>query len=118
MELVSSQGNATTECKYRWRANKPRRSAAKTSPFSTTLRPHWPPTPLHSKRRKLCPCRPGNRPRRLNRYAGFDDPTFPKAATSCHPQKAPCFARHIAMKPILARAKSLRWAHFCGCAFF
>ena len=48
---------------------------------------------------KTLPRQPGDSPRRLNRFASSDDPTFPKAASSCRPQTAPCFARHDFCSP-------------------
>ncbi len=38
-------------------------------------------------------------PRRLNRCAGSDDPTFPRSTTRTAPQIAPCFARHNFCSP-------------------
>jgi hypothetical protein len=71
---------------------------AKTWPFSAPLRP---PTPRLRSAPKVedFALQYQHPPRRLDRSAGSDDPTFPKATVSCHPQKAPCFARHIFCSP-------------------
>ncbi len=71
---------------------------AKTWPFSAPLRP---PTPRLRSAPKVedFALQYQHPPRRLERSAGSDDPTFPKATSSCHPQNAPCFARHFFCYP-------------------
>jgi hypothetical protein len=79
-----------------WKSPPP---PAKTSPFSTPLHPAGPRLRCAPNAEDFAAVPPKYLPRRLARSASSDGPTFPESAASCHPQNAPCFARHIFCSP-------------------